>query len=333
MASLVKCLCLFTVIEIRKYSREKLKSDNLDAFISQKLTQNHQLIIKSVGTLTVDNQSSNQLTVAALNTSNQHQITHIWMMISWSLCLSSFGLIYQQTDSWVSPCRPAFCLPSLLSFCFLHRSKHSLLSSSLPLFSSQSLLPSSPFFLHLSSPCHPAPTSSLSLCPHLTLLGLNRCRCPFGSGTAGAAAESRVPLPPLSTVRPLCLSVWETYLTNDIGPISPIFMASISLTSACSFFSALHLFLFSCRILPEGNHLTFILFRLPLRQNKVEITTPNMSAFSEKDSRAWMRGTGHLCSSQSNQMPRVNKDQEVESACLQLIGHRCSNSSLCASCR
>lgn len=45
-----------------------------------------------------------------------------------------------------------------------------------------------------SPPTHPPPT--LSLCPRLTLLGLNRCRCPFGSGTAGA--ESRVPLPPLS---------------------------------------------------------------------------------------------------------------------------------------
>lgn len=50
---------------------------------------------------------------------------------------------------------------------------------------------------------HPPPTPSL--CPRLTLLGLIRCRCPFGSGTAGA--ESRVPLPPLSPPRPCVLSL------------------------------------------------------------------------------------------------------------------------------
>ncbi|KAM7399793.1 hypothetical protein PAMP_019037 [Pampus punctatissimus] len=77
-----------------------------------------------------------------------------------------------------------------------------------PNLSLQSLLPSLLLFFLLSpSLCqlhqHPPPAPSphprpLCLCPHLTLLGLFRCWCPFGSGTAGAAAESRVPLPPLS---------------------------------------------------------------------------------------------------------------------------------------
>lgn len=47
---------------------------------------------------------------------------------------------------------------------------------------------------NLSSP--PIP----SLCPRLTLLGLNRCRCPFGSGTAGA--ESREPSAITAAVTP-----------------------------------------------------------------------------------------------------------------------------------
>lgn len=49
--------------------------------------------------------------------------------------------------------------------------------------------PTPPLAHAIFSSCQPSPI--LCLCPHLTLLGLNSCLCPFGSGTAGTEAESR----------------------------------------------------------------------------------------------------------------------------------------------
>lgn len=93
--------------------------------------------------------------------------------------------------------------------------------------------------LHLCLPHHPAPTSPppsplppLCLCPHLTLPGLNCCWCPFGSGTAGAAAESQAPWLPLYTVHSVCLS----HLHYQNSHISLIY----------SDFSPLMLLLFEC---------------------------------------------------------------------------------------
>lgn len=64
-------------------------------------------------------------------------------------------------------------------------------------------------------------------CPRLTLPGLNCFRCPFGSGTAGAAAERRTPPPPLSpplTASPLRPS--QPHLLNDIVLFLHIFTVS-----------------------------------------------------------------------------------------------------------
>lgn len=49
-----------------------------------------------------------------------------------------------------------------------------------------------------------------------------------------------------------------------------------------------------------------------------------MSAISEQDSEAWIRGCAR--SSQSNQTSRIDRDQEMERACWQPIGRRGSGS-------
>lgn len=73
--------------------------------------------------------------------------------------------------------------------------------------------------LHLCA-CHP-PSLTLCFCPELTLLGLNSCRCLFGLGTAGTAAESRGPLVPLS----ICLSDRHTLIMTMIMIFSLIVTA------------------------------------------------------------------------------------------------------------
>lgn len=154
--------------------------------------------------------------------SNLHKLWRWMMTISWRLRWSSIGLIREATDWSVSPCCPAFCLPFSPSFCFLHRSKHSLLSSSLPLFSSQSLLPSSPFFLRSSSPPPPLPLLS-------ELVSSSDPARPVGAHLN--RAQLVLPLKAECHYRrclPSVLSVRETLLLNGVCPLSPIFMASIS---------------------------------------------------------------------------------------------------------
>lgn len=51
-----------------------------------------------------------------------------------------------------------------------------------------------------------------------------------------------------------------------------------------------------------------------------------MSAISEQDSEAWTREC--LCSSHSNRTSRIDRDQEMERSCWQLIGRRASGCSL-----
>lgn len=51
----------------------------------------------------------------------------------------------------------------------------------------------------------------------------------------------------------------------------------------------------------------------------------NQSAISEQDSEAWTR---ECCGSQSNRTSRIDRDQEMERACWQLIGRRASGRSL-----
>lgn len=97
---------------------------------------------------------------------------------------------------------PSLCLPFSLSFCsFIVQTLSPPPPSPLPHnpFRLPSLSSSARISLPAPPPIPSTPLPPLCLCPHLTLLVLNCCRCPFGSGTAGAATESRVPLPPLST--------------------------------------------------------------------------------------------------------------------------------------
>lgn len=74
----------------------------------------------------------------------------------------------------------------------------------------------------------PLPLPLPEPCPRLTLPGLNCFRCPFGSGTAGAAAERRAPSPPPPlTASPLRPS--QPHLLNDIVLFFHIFTVSFSL--------------------------------------------------------------------------------------------------------
>lgn len=76
----------------------------------------------------------------------------------------------------------------------------------------------------------PLPLPLPEPCPRLTLPGLNCFRCPFGSGTAGAAAERRAPSPPPPpplTASPLRPS--QPHLLNDIVLFLHIFTVSFSL--------------------------------------------------------------------------------------------------------
>lgn len=91
------------------------------------------------------------------------------------------------SSRFFAPTPPAGLLFAFLSVLLFPSSLQTLLS--LP-------LPSKPL-------CLPPPPPPLTEpCPRLTLPGLNRCRCPFGSGTAGAAAARRAPLPPFTACPP-----------------------------------------------------------------------------------------------------------------------------------
>lgn len=118
------------------------------------------------------------------------------------------AFLYQQTHGSNPPAR--LCLPFLPSFCFLHRTKRSLAPSS----SSSSTRP----LLHISPSLHRSACPANILhpplfcwCPHLTLLGLDPCQCPFGSGTAGAAAEGWAPLPPLCCLTDIFIALLRSF--------------------------------------------------------------------------------------------------------------------------
>lgn len=72
--------------------------------------------------------------------------------------------------------------------------------------------------------CLPPPPPLTEPCPRLTLPGLNRCRCPFGLGTAGAAAARRPPLPPFTACPPP--PAWTRHVFLIVSAVSSYFNGS-----------------------------------------------------------------------------------------------------------
>lgn len=125
----------------------------------------------------------------------------------------------------------------------------------------------------------------------------------------------------------LCALLAETHPLNDIVHFLHFFFFFFN-GSGFIFSVFQHLVLFDSPVAATGESLN----RPPKLHNKTrggrgkkkqKNPQKTMSAISEQDSEAWIRGC--LRSSQSNQTSRIDRDQEMERACWQPIGRRGSD--------